>query len=132
MPILSNILALPLVTVSFVTGTNEDWLDAIVYFVADAEGNQSDQQLDIRGISFEMEIRRAAPDHEVILHATTEDGTIAFGFPPDVGYLLINVSHESMATREPGQYVGDIVARDAGFVRRVIEFDIDILEGITR
>jgi hypothetical protein len=126
---LTNILALPLAVVTIEASTNEDWIDGFVYYV---DGTSPPEQLDLRGIEFEMEIRRTAPDNEVILHATTKDGSLAFGYPPDIGYLIINISNTAMANQEPGQYVGDIVATDAVYRRRAIAISLEITLGVTR
>jgi hypothetical protein len=126
----TNILSLPLAQATIVTGTNEDWIDSFVYIADDGTANPP--QIDLHGIRFEMEIRRAADDSEVILQASTDNQSLAYGVAPDVGYLFINISHDSMVTREPGIYVGEIVAMDAFYQRRTILIDLTIVEGIAR
>jgi hypothetical protein len=96
------------------------------------DGTSPSEQLDLRGIDFEMEIRRAPPDHEVVLHATTKDGSLAFGYPPDIGFLIINISNTVMASQQPGEYVGDIVATDTVYRRRAFIIGLEITLGITR
>lgn len=134
----TNIFALPLVTISVITGTTEDWVDSIKYVVAPTGASpDSDMtgwpQLDLRGIDFEMEIRRSAIDHEVILNANTKDGTLAIGAPPNVGFLLIRVPYAIMKTKFAEQYVGDIRAStDDDEVRIVAQIDLGIFEGITK
>jgi hypothetical protein len=125
----TNILAIPLVNANVETGTNEDWFDSIVYLI---DQTDPQQQLDLRGISFELEVRRAAPDHEVILSATTEDLRITTAPPPDYGYLIINVPMTEMLTKFPGNYVGDIRAVADGHYRVTVQFTMTIFEGITR
>jgi hypothetical protein len=129
----TNLLAMPLVQMVIETGTNEDWLDSIK-FVVDTGGLDPSlwPQLDLRGISFEMEVRRTAPDHQVILSASTENGSLLIGEPPDFGYLLINISIEEMKTQQPGAYVADIVGSDPEFKRRIAQIELSIVEGITR
>lgn len=126
----TNILALPLAALAIVTGNNEDWIDSVKFVVGDAEG----PQLDLRGIEFEMELRRQAIDHEVILNASTEEDpqTIYIGAPPNVGYLLIHITRDEMKTRMAGEYVGDVVAKADGFVRRCLEINLTIVEGVTK
>jgi hypothetical protein len=125
----TNILSLPLVNMDAETGTNEDWTDALVYMIAESD---PERQLDLRGISFEMEVRRRAPDHEVILSGSTEDLRISGGAAPDFGYLIINVPLSEMHTKPPGDYVGDIRAIADGHYRVAIQFTLSIIEGVTR
>jgi len=68
---MSNILAMPLVELQVTTSNNEDWIDSILYLVQ--TGDPSPPQLDIRGIIFDMEIRRSALEHEVLLSASTDN-----------------------------------------------------------
>lgn len=130
----TNVLALPLVSMTVQTGTNEDWIDSLKFVVNDASSLDFNQlpQLDLSGITFAMEIRRAAPDHEVILSASTKDGQLIIGNPPDFGFLIINVALSDMATKQPGGYVGDIVASDSINSRVCVQISLSILEGITR
>jgi hypothetical protein len=129
----TNIMALPLVTLSIQTGNNEDWIDSLKFLVEE-EGGTPDTypQLDLRGIDFEMEIRRSPIDHEVVLRASIEDGTLAIGTPPDYGFFIINVPRSIMHTQLAGKYVGDVVASADGFYRRCLELDLIIVEGITK
>jgi hypothetical protein len=130
----TQILALPICAAVIETGNNEDWVDSILFLIDNGSGDQTTmQQLDLRGIDFIMEIRRAVADNEVIIHASTLDFTMAIGAQPNFGYLLIYVPlEEVMQYKAPGQYVGDIVAMDSDFTRRVINIDLTIVEGVTR
>ena len=130
----TNVLALPLVSMTVATGTNEDWIDTLKFVVNDGSSEDFNQlpQLDLRGITFEMEIRRAAPDHEVILSASTKDGRLIIGAPPDFGFLIINVPLDQMQIKQPGAYVGDIVASDEINSRVCTQISLSIVEGITR
>jgi hypothetical protein len=129
----TNILALPLITMSVETGNNEDWIDSLK-FVVEEEGGTIDTypQLDLRGIHFEMEIRRSATDHEVVLDASVDDGTLSIGVPPDFGFLIINLPVEQMKTQDAGNYVGDVIARAEGFYRVCIRVNLTIIEGVTK
>jgi hypothetical protein len=63
----TNILALPLVQLEVETGNNEDWIDSILFLVAPDDPDNpppTAPQLDLRGIDFEMEIRREADDND--------------------------------------------------------------------
>jgi hypothetical protein len=130
MSIPTNVLALPVADAVMETGTNEDWIDCFVYYVDD--GTTTPPQLDLRGIDFELEVRRTPPDNEVILMATTKNGSILRGFPPNVGYLIFNISDEAMASRSPGTYVGELRADDGIYRRVTIHIDLTIQQGITR
>ena len=121
---------MPLADMVIDTGTNEDWLDSIMYVVTD--GSADPPQLDLRGIAFTMEVRRNPDDHEVIIRASTATGELVIGPYPDFGWLVINVPHDTMKTKFAGAYVGDIIADDGNFQRRCITFDLNIIEGITR
>ena len=127
----TNILALPLTAVTVETSNNEDWIDSIVFLV-DSLDPITGEQLDLRGIYFEMEVRRAPPLHEIILSASTKDGRLSIGSAPDYGYLIIFVPLSAMALQQPGAYVGDIRAQDDNYNRVCIQIDLKITEGITR
>ena len=128
---MSNLLAMPLVSMTVVTATNEDWVDSIMYLVDDGSGNPT-LPLDLTGIMFTMEVRRQPPDNEVVIRASTLDGTLAIGAPPNVNYLLINIDHDIMKQLNAGSYTGDIVGQDDISVRRCIVLDLEIALGITR
>jgi hypothetical protein len=129
----TNILALPLVTMTVETSNNEDWIDSLKFLVEEEGVPIEDlDQLDLRGIYFEMEVRRSAADHEVVLYATTDDGTLAIGLPPNFGFLIINIPVAQMKTKDAGVYVGDIVARADGLYRVTIRMTLTIIEGVTK
>lgn len=124
---------MPLVSMDVVTGTNEDWIDSIKFVVDDGSGNVDTMpQLDLTGIEFTMEVRRQAPENEVILRGSTVDGGLAIGMPPDFGFLLINLDHEQMKVVRPGTYVADIVGKDEITIRRVVTMNLEVVYGITR
>jgi hypothetical protein len=132
---MSNVLALPLVQITVETGNNEDWVDSIKYVVDPADGTTdvtTFPQLDLRGITFEMEIRRQASDHEVIFAASTDNGTIKIGVPPDFGFLIISVPSAEMQYHKAGDYVGDIVGHDDVNRRVTVRINLTIVEGITK
>jgi hypothetical protein len=90
-------------------------------------------QLDLRGIDFEMAIRRAPGDAEVIIQTSTTEGTMAVGAPPNIGFLIWYVAlAEVMQYKEAGSYVGDIVAMDGNFTRTCVQINLTLFEGITR
>ena len=131
---MSNVLALPLVAVTVESGNNEDWVDSIKFVIDTGEGLQVDDmpQLDLRGITFDMEIRRNAMDREVIFAASTNTGTIKIGVPPDFGFLIIDVPTAEMQTHRAGAYVGDIVGYDDLHRRVTIRIALTIVEGVTK
>lgn len=130
---MSNVLALPLALMAAVIGNNEDWIESVKYVVDDGSDNIDDMpQLDLRGISFEMEVRRKAADHEVILNLSTDNHRLAIGAFPNIGFLLFNVPLDEMQTKMAGSYVADMIARDAEHERKIIEMSLTIVEGITR
>jgi hypothetical protein len=122
----TNILSLPLAHLVIETGNNEDWIDVVAYVTPEEE------PVDLRGIQFEMEIRRRPEAHEVILRATTENQWISIGAGRQNGHLIIYVPERQMRGYFAGQYVGDIRARDQRFVRRCLTIDLTIVEGITK
>jgi hypothetical protein len=126
----TNLLAMPLVNMTVITGTNEDWIDSIKFVVDDSSGDPP--QLDLTGITFTMEVRRQPPDNEVVLRASTDDGTLAVGAPPDFGFLLINIDHEQIKIIKPDDYTADIVGTDGDIIRRCIVIDLQVVLGITR
>ena len=129
----TNILALPTVIMSIETGNNEDWIDTIKYLVDDGSGITDQMpQLDLRGIDFEMEIRRRPENHEVVIRASTAEGTMAIGAAPNYGFLIIYVPLSTMQTQDAQSYVGDIRASDGNFSRVCAQIDLSIVLGITR
>jgi hypothetical protein len=131
--IMTNLLAMPLVTMQVLTGTNEDWIDSIKYVVDDGgDDPELFPQLDLTGIVFEMEVRRQATDNEVVLRGSMADGTLAIGDPPNFGFLLINIDHEQMKVLRAGNYVGDIIGKDEDVIRRCVVFDLEVALGVTR
>ena len=127
---MSNLLAMPLVKLGIETGNNEDWIDSIK-FVVDT-GEVILPQLDLRGIIFDMEIRRNAEAHEVVLAASTVNGTLKIGEAPNFGFLMINIGLTEMRNMLADEYVGDIVGHDEFYTRVVAQFDLLIVEGITK
>lgn len=132
----TNILALPLVQAVIDTGNNEDWVDTIQWLVDNGSSDPSTMpQLDLRGLEFQMEIRRMTADAEVIIEASTWEGTLGIGAPPNYGFLIIYVPLASvMQYKEPGSYVGDIIAIDptAPFTRVCVQIELTIVQGVTR
>jgi hypothetical protein len=132
-PVVStNLLALPLLSLTIETGNSEDWIESIKYVVDTGGLPISLPQVDLRGIEFEMEVRRSSPSHEVVLSATTADGSIAIGEPPDFGYMIINVAFAKMRPLQAGSYIGDIRGKDDRYTRICIQIDLTIFDGITR
>lgn len=128
---MSALLAMPLIQMNVEVSSNEDWIDSIVYCVPPPL-NPSAPQLDLRGINFEMEIRKSPDDHEVVMSCSTSEGSIEIGLPPNVGYLIIYKQQEFMETLAPGVYVADIVGTDGAYQRRVAVLSLTVDEGITR
>lgn len=130
----TNVLAIPLATMTVDTGRNEDWVESIVYRVGDSTivDINTLPQLDLRGIEFEMEVRRRPEDHEVILTVSTALQNMFIGAFPNIGFLIWNVSAEDMQKRQAGSYVADVIARAGNHVRKIIQMDLTIVEGITR
>jgi hypothetical protein len=129
----TNILALRTAIMEIETGNNEDWIDIIKYLVDDDSGDINQMpQLDLRGIDFEMEIRRRAENHEVVIRASTAEGTMAIGAAPNYGYLIIYVPLSTMQSQDAQSYVGDIRASDGNFSRVCAQFDLSVVQGITR
>lgn len=138
---MTNLLAMPRVAMTIATGSHEDWIDSIKFMVDDGSGQTDLPQLDIRGIEFEMEVRRSVPDHQVVINASTDDGSLYVGDPPDYGFLIINIDLAEMKIQQPGNYVADIVGREfAGsapnkvlMAQRVIAtIELTIVQGVTR
>lgn len=127
---MTNLLAMPLVTLSIETGNNEDWIDAIKFLMDNGEPELP--QLDIRDIIFEMEVRSTSVSHEVILAASTEvNDTLQVGWPPDYGFLIIAIPVSTMKTIRPGDYVADIIGRDMINSRVIAKMALTITDGVT-
>lgn len=130
----TNLLAMPQVDLSVKTGTNEDWVDSILFLIDDGGGDEADfPQLDLHGIEFLMEVRRRTADNEVVFRASTADSTLVVGDYPNEGHLIINVDHETMKQQTPGLYFADIVGIEAPeFIRRCVTINLEIVQGVTR
>jgi hypothetical protein len=134
---MTNLLALPLVSLAIEVGNNEDWVDAIVFVIGLADPTAP--QLDIHGIDFEMEIRHQPEDHEVVLSASTDAGTLQIGMAPNYGFLIINIPYEvddttksAMKNQQPGDYVGEIRGSDGLNTRVCAQIDLTINDGVVR
>jgi hypothetical protein len=132
---MTNILAMPLTNMSMTTGNNEDMVESVLYQVG-GTGSPSlgvaAEQLDLRGIDFNMYVRRSPSDHEVLMTASTDDHTLSVGAYPNVGFLLFDIPVTAMQNRIPGTYVADVVAAADGYTRRCLVIELTIVEGITR
>ena len=128
---MSNLLALPLVQIVGQVSNNEDWIDTLVYLVGDGTDPNA-PQCDLRGINFQMEIRRTAGDHEVVLQASTTDGSLSVGAPPNIGFLIIHVPLDSMKYVTAAEYVGDIVGNDGSYQRKLVDItQLTVNQGVT-
>lgn len=126
---MTNLLAMPLVTLTIITGNNEDWIDSIKFLVDTGEPELP--QLDIRNIVFEMEVRREAGEHEVVLSASTENDTLQVGTAPDYGFLIIAVPIETMRSLVASTYSADITGRDEVNTRVIARVLLTITDGLT-
>ena len=129
----SNVLAIPLAYIQIETSSNQDWVESFKYVVDDGtDAVDTMPQLDLRGIAFEMEVRRSRDDHEVLIHATTENHQLAIGAFPNYGFLLFAIPVTEMIERVPGHYVADVVAKDGTFVRKIMDITLTITDGVTK
>jgi hypothetical protein len=131
----TNILALPLAQMSMLTGNNEDMIESVLFVVGgtgSATAGVPADQLDLRGIEFNMYVRRSADDHEVLMTASTDDLSLSVGAFPNVGFLLFYLPIDQMKMRLPGTYVADVVASADNYTRRCLVINLTIVEGITR
>ena len=122
-------------SVSMLTGNNEDMIESILFAIGGTGSttlNVPPNQLDLRGIEFNMYVRRSATDHEVLMTASTDDLSLAIGAFPNVGFLLFYIPIDQMKIRQPGIYVADVVASADKYTRRCLVIDLTIVEGITR
>jgi hypothetical protein len=124
-----DVLALPLAHLVIEAANNEDWIDSLVYLVT---GSPGPAQLDLRGIAFEMHVRRRPQDNEVVLYGSTKDGGVTVGVAPNYGHLIFYVAQDNMRRVYPGRYVGDVRASNDRVERVCLTFDLTVIEGITR
>jgi hypothetical protein len=132
MPTATNILALPHALVTIETGNNEDWVESFKFVVDDGGDQELMPQLDLRGIAFEMEVRRKRSDHEVILSASTDDLKLSVGAFPNYGFLILNIPVAEMKSRTAGTYVADVIASDEQHVRKCMTITLNLIDGVTR
>jgi hypothetical protein len=127
----TNALAIPFAHVVMEAYTNEDWVDSLVYLVTDP-GSEPYPQMDLRGIEFEIMLRRRPADNEIILGGSSLSGSLTVGAAPNYGHLIWYFSRDVMSRLWPGQYVGDVVASDPRLKRVVLTVDLTLIQGITR
>ena len=118
-----DVWQLPLIDLQFEVGTNEDWVDSIE--LLDEDGVTP---LDLTGISFRMQVRKTAPDHTVLIDASTTAGTMLVGN----GVIGLYVLEDTMRGVPPGDYVLDIVGEKAGRAARLATGTVKVLQGVTR
>lgn len=123
-----DVRTLPFAHLIIETGTNEDWIDVLRYDYTD----EVDEQLDLRGIHFEMHLRRSSVDREIIVGLSTIDRSLLIGPPPNWGCLFFYVPEEVMKTKFPGEYVGDVRASKGSLTQVCLTVDLTLKLGITR
>ena len=60
------------------------------------------------------------------------DVAVSIGAPPDFGFLLFYIQSDVMKAMPAGNYVADIVGRDAQYSRKTHEINLTIVEGVTK
>lgn len=124
---LTNVLALPLTHLVIETGNNQDWWDAVRYITA------NDEPVDLRGIEFDMQIRRRSDDHDVVIYASADGNRwVSIGDLPNSNHLVIHVPLEKMQRMLAGQYVGDVLAHDEHVHRVCFTLELTVIQGVTR
>ena len=118
-----DVWELPLIDLQFEVGTNEDWVDSIE--LLDEDGVTP---LDLTGIAFRLQVRKTAPDHTVLIDASTAAGSLLVGN----GVVGLYVLEDTMHGVPPGDYVLDIVGEKAGRTARLATGTVKVLQGVTR
>ncbi len=118
-----DVWELPLIDLQFEVGTNEDWVDSIE--LLDEDGVTA---LDLTGIAFRLQVRKTAPDHTVLIDASTAAGSLLVGN----GVVGLYVLEDTMRGVPPGDYVLDIVGEKDGRVSRLATGTVKVLQGVTR
>jgi hypothetical protein len=120
----TNILYMPQVAMDMTIANNADWLDGLEYW----DLQNPAQPIDLTGITFDMEMRSAAPVATVVLNASTINGLIRvyantwqFVVPSNVMMLV-----------PPADYVFDLLGRADGYTRNLVQATVTVLLGITR
>ena len=106
------------------TVTNSDWLDGLEYWTDDSHA----QNIDLAGISFEMEMRAAPQFATVVLRASTDNGFIRV-YANSWQFLIPSTMMMSMP---PGLYVFDMLGRADGYTRNLVQATVQVDLGITR
>jgi hypothetical protein len=118
----TNLLILPLVQLTILTGTNEDWIDGIAFY------DLSMNPLSLAGIAFKMTMRHLLDDATAPVSASTEDGDlVASG-----NIFNFNVPLSTMGIVPPADYVFDVVGIADGHQRVIIQGAVTVFEGVTR
>ncbi len=121
---MTQILALPLLTIAAVTSSNEDWLDSLLFTQPDGI-----TPVDLTGISFMGQLRLTAGSREVALAFSTDSASLSNGGA--TGILSFNVQQASMANIA-GSYVLDIIASGDGNQRQAVNGTVQVTQGVTR
>jgi hypothetical protein len=120
----TNILILPRIEVTAVTGTNEDWIDGFAFYLDE----EATEPIDLGGIDFEMEVRHLPPDHTVVLRGSSADG----GLLVNDNILMMNYREAVMSYMRPLDYVFDIVMKADTYERVLASGSVTVTQGITR
>lgn len=128
---MTAILELPLLKVTAVTGTNEDWIDIIAYYQAVPTSGDTLTPISLEDIGFHLQMRVVPEDSTTWVDISTDNGMLEI-IGDDLNALAFKVPVSEMSKIPPGDYVADITASADDVTRRVAEVAVTIVAGITR
>jgi hypothetical protein len=124
----TTLLSLPLITATFVTGTNEDWLDSI--FLHD--GSELKRPVDLSGIEFRSQVRSDPDNALVVLDLSTRKGDRTLINGGALGLLGWKVPKARVRYINPDTYVFDVIGAADGHERRIVTGTVEFVRGVTR
>ena len=120
----TQILNLPVLTVAAEIGSNEDWLDSLLF-----ANPVTGVPIDLTGISFAAEVHAVAGDQQPVISASTTGSTMTNGTTS--GILSFAVPNAAIVNQSAGPYVFDVLATADGHTRRVVIGTLQLDQGVT-
>lgn len=118
----TNLLILPLVSLTIAVGTNEDWIDGLAFY------DNAMNALALDGIAFKMTLRHVVDEATAPITASTGEGSLL----TSGNRFNFNVPVATMGIVPPAAYVMDVVGMADGHQRIIMQGQVTVFEGVTR
>jgi hypothetical protein len=105
---------------------NEDWIQSFVYEVAGPIA------VNLTGSVLRMQIRKNEADHTALVSLSSPSSGIAIT-DAAAGKFTITIDRAASSLLAAGDYVADVVRlRPDGYIERMIDATVNVVEGTTR